>query len=285
MRQGLQIEERLFRLLAIGLLSAGISACAGKGTEGSCGVAADCGGDPSGNWQVNGFCEYDALSPYRPMSLSEQTQQLQNPSLAPLQPQPTTDGNWCFDLVYSPPDAMHVDGSVKSVNLWHGSPTVQSGTVSFDSAMGSYAVDLNFVQKSVMSHFSQSCIQFAGATPTCAQLATQLTAFYTSNAMGSGGKAAFQNVACVLGVPDGCDCTYDYEVELKDTGAWSQNDNILFESSVSYKYNDQAVASQTPTSTQGVTFCRSGDSLTLTGYEGASLSLAPGLRTLQLKSM
>jgi hypothetical protein len=283
MRQGLQIRQiRLVRLLSIGLLSAGLSACAGKGAEGSCGAAADCGGDPSGNWQVNGFCQYDALAPFRPMSLSEQAQPIQNPSLAPLQPQPTTDGNWCYDLVYSPSDTMHPDGSVKSANLWHGAPGVHGGSVSFDSAMKTYAIDLSFSENGDVSHFSQYCIQFSGASPTCAQLATQLTAFYMANAAGA---IAFQNISCAMGFPDGCDCSYDYNVELKDTGAWSQNDNVLFESSVTYKYNDQAVASQAPTISQGVTFCRNGDSLTLTGYEGASLSLAPGLRTLQLKPM
>jgi hypothetical protein len=284
MRQGPQTKG--IGTLAVwgmfGLLVLGLGACTGKGAEGSCGVAADCGGDPSGTWSVQGSCSYEPLAPYRQMSLSEQTLKPQNPSLEPLQPQPTTDGNWCYDLFYNPPDSKNPVGDVKTVNLWHGAPALSGGTVKFDSTDSTYAIDLNFVEKGAISHFSQSCITFGGANPSCTDLAAQITAFYMVN---SSGAVAFQNIVCAQGAPDGCDCQYDYQVELTDAGGWAKSDNVLVESSVDYQYNMQKVMSQTPTGNQAVTFCQDGNSLTLTGYEGASLSLAVGLRTLQLTKM
>jgi hypothetical protein len=277
---------KAMRLLAVGLFSVGLAACTGKGAEGTCGVVADCGGDPSGNWSVQGFCQYPAVAPYRQMSLSEQTLQPQNPSLEPLQPQPTTDGNWCYDLFYNAPTMMNPDGSITTVNLYHGAPAIDpnnGGTLKFDSTDHTYSIDLHFLQQGATSHFSLYCLQFAGANPTCDQLASQLTAFYMSK---SAGTVPFQNIKCAKGSPDGCDCQYDYQVELTDMGAWATNNgNILIESSVEYLYNGQKVMSQAPTINQNVTFCRDGNTLTLTGYEGASLSLAVGLRTLVLQSM
>ena len=256
MRQGAQTKGigTLAQWGMVGSSRWGSAPAPARAPKGSCGVAADCGGDPSGTWSVTGFCSYDPVAPFRQMSLSEQTLKPQNPSLEPLQPQPTTDGNWCYDLFYNPPDSKNPVGDVSTVNLWHGAPALTGGTVKFDSTDNTYAIDLHFLETGATSHFSQSCISFAGANPSCTDLAAQLTAFYMANS--SSGVVAFQNIVCGQGSPDGCDCQYDYRVELTDTGGWSKSDNLLVESSIDYEYNMQKVMSQTPTGNQAVTFCQ-----------------------------
>jgi hypothetical protein len=279
MRQGARISW--VGLVAVGMVAAGVAGCNGKGAEGTCGETASCGGDPSGTWTVNGSCSFDPLQPFRQMSLTELSQPTQNPSLAPMQPQPTTDGNWCFDLYLLPPDTMHPGGNLLAINLWHDAPALTGGTLTFDPA-GTYNVDLTFLENNATTHFPESCIQFAGAGPTCAQLGTLITAYY-ANIAGTN-PPTFQGINCQAGAPDGCDCFYNYSVELTDTGAWTKSDNVLIESSLEYLYNGQKVESQAPSGNQAASFCQSStDALTLTGYNGTSLSVVAGLRTLDLK--
>jgi hypothetical protein len=264
--------------------------CAGKGAEGTCADATGmCGGvpgDPMGVWNVCGFCSYDADMPNRPMSLTELTNRPQNPSIAPLQAQPTTDGSWCSDLILNPASGT-TPSQVTSVNLWHGLASVNranAGTVTLRSD-GTYEVDLNFVEKAATTHFTPFCLQFQGQVQIdCPLLATQISAFYMT--MAGAHPVAFQNISCQPATDDGgCDCFYDYSVAVTDTGTWLKSGNLLQESSGQYLYNGQPVMSQAPELSMVATFCQSGNTLTLSGYDGTTLSSVPGLRTLSLTRM
>lgn len=229
-----------------------------------------------------GSCTYDADMPNRPMSLTELTQQPQNPSIAPLQPQPTTDGNWCSDLKVTPPSGT-TPAKVTDVNLWHDLPALNSGTVQFMTD-GTYAVDLKFSEPGVQTHFTPYCLQYQGNVAIdCPSLGPQMAAFYM-NAAGTH-PVAFTNIACQLASDGGCDCAYDYSVEVTDSGTWLQGGGLIQESSSSYLYNGQAVMSQAPELSMFANYCQTGSSLILSGFQGSTLSSVVGLRTLSLTKM
>jgi hypothetical protein len=220
------------------------------------------------------------------MSLTELTAQPQNPSIAPLQPQPTTDGSWCSDLVLTPPSGT-TPSQVTAVNLWHDLLSLNRsnpGTVTLRSD-GTYEVDLNFLEKTATTHFTPYCLQYHGQVQIdCPLLATQITAFYTT--MAGPHPVAFQNISCQPATDDGgCDCFYDCSVAVSDTGTWLKSGNLLQESSSQYLYNGQSVMSQAPELSMVATFCQSGNTLTLSGYDGTTLSAVPGLRTLSFTRM
>jgi hypothetical protein len=265
-----------------------LSGCIGKGAEGSCadatGVCGGTPGDPTGKWTLNGggYCSYQTDMPNRPMSLTELTAKPQNPSIAPLQPQPTTDGNWCSDLVLTPTVGA-TPSQVSSINLWHDLPTLGGGSVTF-SPDGTYAVDLKFSEKRVNTHFTPYCLQYQGqVTIECPNLAKQIADFYTT--MAGAHPVAFQNIGCQSAADSGCDCTYDYSVEVTDAGAWLKSDGLIQEASAQYLYNGQSVMSQAPELSMLASYCQTGNELLLSGYAGSTLSSVVGLRTLSLTRM
>jgi hypothetical protein len=263
-----------------------LAGCTGKGSEGTCGDAtAMCGstpGDPTGTWTVNGTCVYQADMPNRPMSLTELTTRPLNPSIAPPQPQPTTDGSWCSDLVVTPASST-APSQVSSVNLWHDLPTLKVGQVAFNSN-STYSVDLTFAEEGASTHFTPYCLQYQGKVAIdCGGLATEMQAFYKQAA--GMHPVAFQNITCQSATDEGCDCSYDYSVEVTDAGTWVKSDNLIQESSTQYLYNGQPVMSQAPELSMLATYCQDSNSLTLSGYEGSNLSELVGLRTLSLSRM
>ncbi len=278
---------------AVLLLLAG---CSAKGTEGACSAGAVCaGGNPTGTWVVAGSCEYSADHPDQQLGPQEQAATPLFPSLTPSQPQLTTSGDWCSSLYYSPQDNRPPDTSskIKSVNLYHDAPSLAGGQVMFNAdangAPSTYNVSLNFAGYYI-THFAPLCLQFYGATPTCSDLATNLTDFYANAAgMSSATPPApnppgFENIQCQGASDGGCDCGYDYKVTLTDAGSWSFAGSVLTESSApsSYQLNGKLVGTEGPSSLMVASTCQSGNSLTLSGYGGQSLSHAPGLRVLTL---
>jgi len=267
-----------------------VSACKGKGAEGACAEVAACGGDPTGTWRVVDNCAYVAQHPYQPISPEDQVQNPLGPSIAPPQAPQTTTGDWCSQLIYLPADATNPNGHVQGVNLWHDAPSLDNdGTLVFDGT-NNYTITLNFSTQST-THFAPSCLQFAGASPTCDQLGPSLTAFYTANLSSKQVAGAapptpgFENIQCVTASDSGCDCFYDYKVQLTDKGTWSAGGNVLTEASYQYLYNGQRVVALAPTHFMVTSFCQSGTQMTLSGYNGSSLSEAVGLRTLTLQRM
>ena len=253
-----------------------------------------CGGDPTGTWDVVGSCQYAADATDQPFSPREQVQIPQPPVLTSSPVAATTNGDWCSRLYYAPAD---VDGNtpnskVLTVDLPHLAPGLSGGQLSFNSATGttppSYKASLNF-SSSNSTHFTVQCIQFGGATPTCGELATNLQQFYVTkagvNGQGVTQAPTFTGIACNAASDGGCDCTYNYQVALTDFGTWQVIGNAISQASdlAAYQYNGQpAAASQQPTKAQLASFCRAGDTLSLSGYSGSSLSNAPGLRVLSL---
>jgi hypothetical protein len=265
-----------------------LAGCAGNGAQGSCGDAtgmcAGAPGDPTGQWGVEGFCSYPADMPNRPMSLTELTTRPQNPSIAAPQPQPTTDGSWCYDLILKPATAT-APSAVSSVNLWHDVPALGAGSSVTFSTDGTYAVDLKFSEPVAGTHFTPYCLQYQGQTQiNCADLATEITAFY-ANAAGAN-RVAFNGINCASSASDGgCDCGYSYSVEVSDMGTWVKSGDLIQESSTQYLYNGISVMSQAPELSLFATYCQSNSTLLLSGYLGSDLSSVVGLRTLSLARM
>jgi hypothetical protein len=285
------LAARRSSALVFALLAA---ACGGKGREGICSDGAVCGGDPTGTWDVVGSCQYPAAAIDQPFSPREQVQTPQPPVLTDSPVAATTNGDWCSRLYYSPTDvdAMHPNSKVLAVDLLHAAPGLVGGQISFNKSTGSapasYQVSLSFAEAS-STHFTSRCIQFGGATPTCGELATNLEQFYVTtasvNAQGVMLPPAFTNITCNASTDGGCDCTYNYQIALTDVGTWQTLGTVISEASDlgAYQYNGQpAAASQQPTKTQLASFCRAGNTLSLSGYDGSFVSSAPGLRVLSL---
>jgi hypothetical protein len=285
------LAARRCSALVFALLAA---ACSSKGTEGSCSDGAICGGDATGTWDVVGSCQYPADAIDQPFSPREQVQTPQPPVLTDSPVAATTDGDWCSRLYFSPADvdATSPDSKVLTVDLPHSAPALAGGQISFNSASGStppnYQVSLSFATSGSI-HFTVQCIQFGGASPTCGELATNLQQFYVSkagvNAQGVMQAPSFTNIACYGASDGGCSCTYNYQVKLTDVGTWQSLGNVISEAGDpgAYQYNGQpAAASQQPTKAQLASYCRAGDTLSLSGYNGSFLSSAPGLRVLSL---
>ena len=279
-------------LLALPTLTLLLLGCSGKGTQGVCSDGTVCGGVPSGVWDVAGSCEYKADRPDQPLGPREQVQTPVYPSLNASQSQQTTTGDWCSQLFYTTGDNRPaMPSKVKTVNLWHDAPALAGGQLAFKTdasgAASTYDVALSFTTYDV-THFAPLCLQTGGANPNCSDLAANLAEFYTSLAgkdpMGNPLPPSFANIQC-QGAPDGgCDCGYDYQVALTDTGSWSYGGSVLTEASdpTGYLLNGTRVGSEAPTAFMVSSFCQSGDTLTLSGYNGTSLSHAPGLRVLTL---
>jgi hypothetical protein len=269
-----------------------VSGCGGGGAEGGCGATASCGGDPTGQWQVDGVCQYSPSQPDQPLSFPEYTAQPQDPMLTPPQPMPTTSGSWCAGLVYGPPTVSAPDGLVANVTLWHEVPQFTSGTVSF-TAGHRYEADLTFSTQS-STYFALSCLQANGFSPTCAQLQKQLTTFYANAAMTRHGQPAYRapkgvdpaaGIQCAEMTDGGCTCDYTYALEVSDKGGWATSGSFLSETNETYAYNGVLNTPNAPTVPTVATFCASGDHITLSGNAGDSLSGVVGLRTMSLRRM
>ncbi|HEY4105992.1 MAG TPA: hypothetical protein VGM44_18955 [Polyangiaceae bacterium] len=273
-----------------------LTACSSKGTEGTCAAGATCGGgNPAGTWDVAGRCEYAAAHPDQALNPQEQSENPIFPSLTPTQAQQTTDGDWCSGLYYTPADnrAPDTNSKVKAVNLYHDAPALTDGQVTFSTdangAPSTYNVSLNFATYNI-THFAPLCLQFYGATPSCGDLATNLADFYAqaagmdSSTPPNPNPPGYENIACQPTPDGGCDCGYDYKVRLADSGAWSFSGTVITESSApsQYMYNGKLVGTEGTSGLMVASTCQSGDTLTLTGYNGQSLSNAPGLRVLTL---
>ena len=273
-------------LITLALLVA--AGCSSKGTEAFCSDGAICGGSAVGTWDLGGTCQYKAARLDQPLNPGEVVQIPLPPVLTPTPIPPTTAGDWCSQLIYTPLK------QVLSVNLWHDAPPLANGPAPFDSSQVSFnqdadstfSVRLNFAGYYV-SHFSPYCIQASGSNPTCGKLAQDLTTFYAASAGHDAANNAypdFRDIACQTAADNGCDCGYTYQVQVTDTGTWAAGGSLMTMSSSAgtYMLNGHAASSQAPTDPMVASVCQSGNQLTLSGYNGESLFHAPGLRVLTL---
>ena len=267
MQMTAQMPRGLLGVLTFGVALAA-AGCGGKGTAGTCSTYPACGGDPKGDWTLTDGCENLVVNPYQEPSLPEQLQQPQVTTEAPPQPQPTTSGDWCSQLVYEPTTKPSMP--VQGVVLWHGPPTVSSGYL-HQNADGTYDALIQF-KTSEHTYFANACLtRFESVAPSCAKLGADLETYLASQ---PSFKFDATTMACTGDSSVGCTCSYDYQVQAPDLGAWhvdpSDSKTIVY-------------AGTTRTEPQSATFCQTGDVLELSGANGSDLFSAQGVRSAKFQ--
>jgi hypothetical protein len=245
-------------LVALVVAAAG---CGGKGAEGTCPTYAGCGGDPKGDWVLSTGCQNLIVFPYQQ---PDQLAQPQTPTQAPPQPQPTTSGDWCSQLIYQP--SIDPSRPIKSVVLWHGPPTVHDGFMHINDQNHTFDAEIQF-RTQEHTFFSNACLtRYERVAPTCDQLGKALAEFEASQP----GFMFADSMVCTGDSSVGCDCSYLYQVQSEEMGTWSidpaKPSTIVF-------------ASVSRTEPQSATFCQNGNSLQLSGENGTNLFSAAGVRS------
>jgi hypothetical protein len=259
-----------FLVAGVALVAASAAAgCGGKGTAGTCSTFLGCGGDPKGDWTLAMGCQNLIVTPYQPPSLPDQLAQPQTPTQAPPQPQPTTSGDWCSQLIYQP--SIDPMAAVKSVVLWHGPAAVHDGYLHVLES-GTYTAQIQFLTDE-HTYFANACLtRYERTAPTCEKLGVDLAAYEQTQP----GFMFGASMICTGDSSVGCDCHYQYQVQSGEMGTWSidaaSGTSIVF-------------SSITRSEPQSASFCQSGDSLELSGNDGTSLFSAAGVRSAQFARM
>jgi hypothetical protein len=272
--------------VALGAASLLVAACNGRGATGGCPVTGDCGGDPTGVWQVDPTpgltCNFPVVS--RPAQNYANTTPAFEPETGAMAPA-VTSGSWCWDLTFDK------DGNVSTPTVPLQAPDViVGGTITFNNtpADHSYTFSLTAVSTTKF-HVAKSCFGVNGAGLTCADFAMKLV---NSSA---GNNPVYMN-ASMGAVPafrcqdggDGCDCAFDYietdQNAVGDTGTWVQDGDVIHQ----YSKAGQGNLNETSPSRRSVrdaTFCVSdgGNTLQLTGTNGQALANKAGTRSLTLR--
>jgi hypothetical protein len=256
--------------------------CKGLGATGGCAVEGDCGGDPTGMWQVTETCNFPVVS--RPAQ-NYATPPYFEPETGATPPA-VTSGSWCWDLTFDK------DGTISSPAVPMAAPDViEGGTITF---LPNHTYVYSLTATSTTSfHVAYSCFGVNGAGLTCAQFAVKLkmSAIGANPVYGntSGGQTpAFRcNEA-----GDGCDCQFDYvEADqffdaVGDMGTWQVEGNVIHHFSSGGQGNLNEINPSRRT-TRDATFCETdgGKTLQLTGTNGMALALKTGSRSLTLTRM
>ena len=254
--------------VALVLFSAVAAAGCGKGAAGTCPTYPACGGDPKGDWTLMTGCQNLVITPYQPPSLPDQLAQPQTPTQAPPQPQPTTSGDWCSQLIYQP--SINPSMPIKSVVLWHGPPTVHDGFMHL--ADGTYTAEIQF-RTVEQTFFANACLtRYERVAPSCEQFGQDLATYEQTQPSFMFGSS----MVCTGDSNVGCLCQYQYQVQSLEMGTWSldpaNQTSIVFSS----------VSRSEP---QSASFCQSGESLQLSGDDGTNLFSAVGVRSAQFAKM
>ena len=159
-------------LISLALLV--VAGCGGKGAAGTCAEGRVCGGTPNGVWDSAGLCQFEVDRADQTLNPNEQVITPLVPTLTSSQLQPTTAGDWCSQLIYTPLQ------KVKAVNLYHAAPPLGSGQVSFNDDY-TFSATLNFSGYNV-SHFTPYCLAAGGVAFTCGEFAHDLSTFYVTAA-------------------------------------------------------------------------------------------------------
>jgi hypothetical protein len=256
-------------LVQLGLFALALAAgCDGKGAAGTCSTYAACGGDSLGDWSLVAGCENLVVSPYQQPSLPEQLQQPQYPTLEPPQAQPTTSGDWCSQLVYTP--SVSPTMPVKGVVLWHGPPSVSSGYL-HQNVDGTYDAEIQF-NTAEHTYFANACLtRFESVAPTCAKFAADLEMYLASQ---PSFKFDAGMMACTGNSSVGCDCSYHYQVQSPEQGTW----HVDPANATTLVFSGTTRSEPRPSS-----FCQNGDTLDLSGEGGTSLFGASGVRSARFQ--
>jgi hypothetical protein len=280
---------RAVALAALTLLAGGLAGCKNKGAAGICPAVGDCGGNPTGIWQV----EPELTCHFPVVTRMAQNYANTAPYFEPetgATPPAVTSGTWCWDLSFDK------DGNLATPKVPVPDPDiVVSGTVTFGPDQ-SYLYTLTATSTTRAIHLARSCLGVnganlgpGGAPTTCGVLADKM------NASIPGSNTTYMNV---LGTPsfrcvesgDGCDCDFDFTEQdptgsaVGDRGTWvvEKGTNVIHHYSISGQGNFFET-SPTRRSFRDATFCQRGDTLELSGANGTALALKAGTRTLTLK--
>jgi hypothetical protein len=271
--------------VALGLAALLAAGCKSVGATGSCPVTGDCGGDPSGVWQVDPApgltCNFLVVS--RPAQNYANTAPYFEPETGAMAPA-VTSGNWCWDLTFNK------DGTVSTPTVPLQNPDViVGGTVTFNNTSTDHSYTFSLTAVSTTSfHVAKSCFGVNGANLTCTQFAAALVnssaganPVYMNASMGATPAFRCQDAG------DGCDCQFDYietdQNAVGDTGTWVQDGNVIHQ----YSKAGQGNLNETSPSRRTVrdaTFCVSpdGNTLQLSGTNGQALANKAGTRSLTL---
>jgi hypothetical protein len=277
---------------AVGLLLGGCKEVKGLGATGGCAVLGDCGGNPTGVWQVDtdpaSMCTFPVVS--RPAQNYANTTPAFEPETGAAAPA-TTSGGWCWDLSFSVDMTGAIMVSTPTVPM-QAPDHIISGTVTF-AADQSYTYSLTAVSTTPF-HVARSCFGVIGAKLSCADFAVKLqqssagnNPVYMALAPPDGG-APPPSFLCADG-GDGCDCTFDYtetdQNAVGDTGNWvvDPGSNVIHHYSAAGQGNLNETSPSRRT-VRDATFCVTdgGNTLQLTGTNGTALVLKAGTRSLTL---
>jgi hypothetical protein len=298
------VMRNLSSLLLLGVLALPASGC-GKGAKGDCPQLDICGGSPVGTWGIDSFCQVLPVRPNQPGDVNDFMQMTppQTPTIAPPTPNPvvaaqTTSGDWCSNLFLMGDPS--VGFTVANAVLWHSAPQIslnpshdpkKVSSIAFGANAtntgGDYLTKLVFEnEKGVdMTHFAPQCLLRNGAVnPTCDKLADALNVFYKAPMPSV--PPTFGDISCSNADDGGCDCIYDFIIQVDDSGTWALDPNdstVLVQDSQVLTFNGAVMNAQASTTTLRSSLCRAGNtSLELSGERGGSLSNVQGLRTLSL---
>jgi hypothetical protein len=179
--------------------------------------------------------------------------------LAGAPPNPNVSGEWCSGLVFLPPSAQ-ANGKLGGANFYQ-KPFASIITTLIFSANQAY----NFATTGASdetTHFPRVCLNAYGYSPTCAEL---------TDALGGQQFANYQNMHCIDTSDGGCDCSYTAIESGGPSGVWrSEGGTVVL-------FPDSGAPPQP------ADYCVSGDSLTMSGKNGAHLLASSGRRSMVMR--
>ena len=171
---------------------------------------------------------------------------------------PTERGtaDWCSNV------ALRQDGTLQQYLGWYPPIPVQDATLDL-YANGTYEMHITYFAKQHVD-FSATCLSAQGVSESCAAFGRNLKEFVAP-------EANIYNVLCYPSPVSGCGCDYDLSLIGGPSGSWQV---------------DKAHATLTFFDALGgppslANYCQKGDSLEITGKDGARLFNQFGLRTLR----
>jgi hypothetical protein len=254
-----------------------LTGCSGDGAGGTCEELSNCGGDPTGVWQVSEICNNPVSA--RPLQL------FAVPESGVAQPA-TASGGWCWDISFNK------DGTLASPAVPQPNPTVvNDGTVEFnvDPMTGEhqYLYKLTAWSRTEM-YIARSCLGSAGANMSCSDLASKMQTFIGADQRYQtrhGGAPGDPTSFVCTPVGADCDCSFDY-TEVDQTGVGDKGRWVVDGGRI-HHYSETFTLTTSFRAVREADFCVSnnGQTLELSGSRGTTLALKAGLRTLKLRKV
>ena len=242
------------------LLGLSANACGGKGVAGDCPDLPACGGNPVGSWKATSVCEIrESAAPQLAVPTPSAVNVPQTPALAGAPPNPNVSGDWCSGLVFLPPSAQS-NGKLGGASFY-AKPfaSIETTVVYLANQTYNYATTGASTET---THFTRSCLNAYGYSPTCAELTEALSGQQFAN---------YQGMKCVDTPDVGCDCSYLSIESGGPSGIWRVDGGTLIQ------FPDNGGAAQP------ADFCVQGDTLTVSGKNGAHLLASTGRRSMVMR--